>query len=71
MSNIKLFLSLFAVALATLAVQAHNLKDHKSENVKFYELRKGDLFVNFTNFGARIVSLNVSDKFGTFAYSSL
>lgn len=65
MSNTKLLFTLFAVSVATLTVRAHNSEDRDKEHVRFYELKKGNLVVNFTNFGARIVSLNVPDKFGT------
>ncbi|KAG8384719.1 hypothetical protein BUALT_Bualt04G0147500 [Buddleja alternifolia] len=70
MSNLKLFLSVFAFALGVVSAAAHTAAhnethDHEAEEeIRFYELRKGDLLVNFTNFGARIVSLIVPDKFG-------
>jgi len=39
----------------------------KKEEIGFYQLKKGDISVNFTNWGATIVSLHLPDKNGKLA----
>ena len=38
----------------------------KKQEVGFYELKKGDISMKFTNWGAAIVSLILPDKHGMF-----
>lgn len=49
-----------------LLVQAH--KHHKK--IGFYELKRGDLRLNLTNYGATIISVITPDKHGLFSSSS-
>ncbi|KAJ1384497.1 Glycoside hydrolase-type carbohydrate-binding [Sesbania bispinosa] len=54
--------SSFLLGLLLLA-QAHE-KDNK---IQFYQLKRGNLHLNFTNYGATIVSVIVPDKHGNLA----
>lgn len=38
------------------------------EDIGFYELKKGKLSLKVTNYGARIVSVYLPDKYGMFCY---
>lgn len=56
---------LFCVLLGLLVhTHAHSHKSEKSEKIGFYELKKGSMRVNLTNYGASIVAVYVPDKHG-------
>lgn len=70
----RLYLSLCFVALVAIGFivngsvadedKKNECDKNNSEEVKFYELKKGDFSVKFTNWGATIVSVFLPDKDG-------
>lgn len=78
---VRVSLSLCFVALVAIgfivndSVAAEDKKNegdnNNSEEIKFYELKKGDFSVKFTNWGATIVSVFLPDKDGMILFHCL
>lgn len=74
----RVYLSLCFVALVAIGFivngsvadedKKNECDKNNSEEVKFYELKKGDFSVKFTNWGATIVSVFLPDKDGMICF---
>lgn len=68
MANISVLLCLIITILVASGF-ANGSGYQPKEKVGVYELKKGDLSVKFTNWGATIISLILPDKNGLFLVS--
>lgn len=59
---LKVFLTFSLLLGILLVAQAHG----KEKEIGFYQLKRGDLKLNLTNYGATVVSVIVPDKHGMF-----
>jgi len=59
---LKVYLTFSFLLTALLNAQAHG----KEKEIGFYQLKRGNLKLNLTNYGATIISVIVPDKHGMF-----
>jgi len=58
----KVYLTFSFLLAVLLVAQAHG----KEKEIGFYQLKRGNLKMNLTNYGATVVSVIVPDKHGMF-----
>jgi aldose 1-epimerase len=66
----KIFMLLCLLFLASVGFVNGSIKKEKNyDDIKLFELKKGDLTLKVTNWGATLVSLILPDKNGKYIYT--
>lgn len=68
LSNIRNIIFTILTILSVIINNDKNVVAAAEKKIEFFQLQKGDLSVNITNYGATVLNVILPDKNGTFSY---